>query len=132
MKITKEKVVGKLKKIIGFIANPKLLLCFGIGWMITNGWSYIFLGVGAFYGIEWMTAVAGVYLAFLWVPGTPEKILTVAIAIGLLRLLFPNDEKTLGVLREIGKNAKSEIRKLKKNKESKQTDQIEEANHDKN
>lgn len=131
MKITKEKVVGKLKKIIGFIANPKLLLCFGIGWMITNGWSYIFLGVGAFYGIEWMTAVAGVYLAFLWVPGTPEKILTVVIAIGLLRLLFPNDEKTLGVLRDIGKNAKSEIRKLKKNKKNKQTDQIEEANHDK-
>ena len=132
MKITKEKLVKKLRKIIGFIANPRLLLCFGIGWMITNGWSYIFLGVGAFYGIEWMTAVAGVYLAFLWVPGTPEKILTVAIAIGLLRLLFPNDEKTLGVLRDIGKNAKSEIRKLKKKKKNNQTDQNEEKDHDKN
>ena len=114
MKITKEKAVEKLKKIIGFIANPKLLLCFGIGWMITNGWSYIFLGVGAFYGNEWMTAVAGVYLAFLWVPGTPEKILTVAIAIGLLRLLFPKDERTLGVLREIGKSAKTKIKKKKR------------------
>lgn len=130
MKITKEKIIEKAKKIIGFIANPRLLLCFGIGWMITNGWAYILLGVGAFYGIEWMSAVAGVYLAFLWVPGTPEKILTVAIAIGLLRLLFPNDEKTLGVLRDIRKSAKEEISKRKKKKKLGKNEQDKEENDD--
>lgn len=116
VKITKEKIIEKAKKTIGFIANPKLLLCFGIGWIITNGWSYILMGIGVFCDIEWMRAVSGVYLAFLWLPGTPEKVLTVAIAIGLLRLLFPNDEKTLGVLRHMRKKAKDKIDKRKKRK----------------
>ena len=49
----------KLKKIIQFLLNPRLLLCFGIGWMITNGWYYILLGVGAWFDIPWMVAVAG-------------------------------------------------------------------------
>ena len=30
----------KLKKVIRFITNPRLLLCVAIAWLITNGWSY--------------------------------------------------------------------------------------------
>ncbi len=91
----------KIKKIILFILNPRLLFCFGIAWMITNGWSYVLMGVGTYYGIEWMIAVSGAYLAFLWLPVSPEKLVTVAIAIALLRVLFPKDEKTLAVLRDL-------------------------------
>lgn len=89
----------KLKKIVQFILNPRLLLCVFIAWIITNGWSYILLGIGTYYKIEWMMAVAGAYLAFLWLPVSPEKVVTIAIAIVLLRWLFPNDQKTLAVLR---------------------------------
>ena len=91
----------KLKKIIGFIANPRLILCFGIAWMITNGWSYVLMAVGTWLQIGWMMAVASAYLAFLWLPISPEKLVTIAIAMVLLRFLFPNDEKTLGTLREL-------------------------------
>ena len=63
----------KIKKIIQFILNPHFLLCFGIAWLITNGWSYVLLAVGTIFGIGWMTAVAGAYLAFLWLPISPEK-----------------------------------------------------------
>lgn len=65
---------SKLKKIIQFITNPRLLLCIAIAWLITNGWSYIMLGIGTYLGIGWMTAVAGAYLAFLWLPISPEKL----------------------------------------------------------
>ena len=58
----------KLKKVIRFITNPRLLLCVAIAWLITNGWSYILFGVGSYFGIHWMTAVAGAYIAFLWLP----------------------------------------------------------------
>ena len=68
--------------------------------MITNGWSYIMLAVGTWLGVPWMIAVASAYLAILWLP-SPEKILTCAIAIVLLRLLFPKDRYTLGVLRDM-------------------------------
>lgn len=91
----------KIKKIIQFIANPKLLICVGIAWIITNGWSYILLGIGTILKIKWMIAVASGYLAFLWLPISPEKLVTVALAIVLLRFWFPGDMKTLGVLKDL-------------------------------
>ena len=100
----------KLKKVIRFITNPRLLLCVAIAWLITNGWSYILFGVGSYFGIHWMTAVAGAYIAFLWLPISPEKIVTFAIAIALLRLLFPNDQKTLAVLKGFYEKAKAAIK----------------------
>ncbi|MGN0754979.1 MAG: hypothetical protein ACI4ME_11030 [Aristaeellaceae bacterium] len=96
--LTGEKFRHNLKRTVQFIANPRLLLCWTIAWLITNGWSYILFGLGTFFEIEWMIAVAGAYLTFLWLPISPEKILTCAIAIALLRWLFPGDQKTLAVL----------------------------------
>jgi len=110
----KEKVKHKLRKFIQFILNPRLLLCVGIAWMITNGWSYILLGIGTAFQIGWMIAVASAYLAFLWLPVSPEKIFTVAIAIALLRLLFPKDEKTLAVLNEMFRKLRESVRRKKK------------------
>lgn len=76
------------------IFNPRFLLCFGIAWIITNGWSYAMFGIGMFFDIGWMKAVAGAYMAALWLPFTPEKIVTFAIALALRRWIFPNDKKT--------------------------------------
>ena len=81
------------------LLNPRLLLCLFIAWMITNGWSYIFFGVGMVLKINWMRIVGGAYMSFLWLPFTPEKLVTVVIAIFLLRLFYPHDQQTLGVLR---------------------------------
>lgn len=108
----------KIKKVIRFITNPRLLLCCGIAWIITNGWAYILLGIGMLFHIEWMTAFAGGYLAILWLPISPEKIVTVAIAIALLRFLFPDDKNTLDVLKQMQEKAKSKIKPKKKNKKS--------------
>ena len=104
-----EKLKHNLKKTWQFIANPRLLLCFLIGWLITNGWSYIMFGIGTYCEINWMVAVSGAYLAFLWLPISPEKIVTCAIAIALLRWLFPQDQKTLAVLRGWYEKAKTAI-----------------------
>lgn len=103
----------KLKIFIQFITNPRLLLCFGIAWMITNGWSYIMFGVGSYYQIGWMIAVSGAYLAFLWIPFSFEKIVTFAIAILLMRWWFPNDTKTLGVLNRFRQKTIELIKKKK-------------------
>ena len=102
-----------LRRILQFVANPRLLLCLGIGWIITNGWSYIMLVVGTWLGIGWMIAVASAYLTFLWLPISPEKIVTVAIAMALLRFLFPNDQKTLGVLKNLYAKIKEKVSKKK-------------------
>ena len=103
--------------LVKLIFNPRLLLCFGIAWLITNGWSYIMLGIGSFVGIKWMVAVSSTYLTLLWLPFTPEKIITVIIAIWLLTRLFPKDEKTLAVLREELQKAKAAVKRCKKKKQ---------------
>lgn len=105
----------KIIKILQFIINPRLLLCLFLGWMITNGWSYVMFGVGTYLDIPWMVALSGAYLAFLWLPVSPEKLVTVAIAIVLLRLIFPGDQKTLAVLKDMLDKVKSSI-KHKRNK----------------
>lgn len=71
------------------------------------------LGIGTYLGIHWMVAVAGAYLAFLWLPVSPEKIVTFAIAVALLRCIFPNDQKTLAVLKDLHNKAKKAIKRKK-------------------
>ncbi len=114
-----------LKKIVGFLANPRLILCWSIAWFITNGWSYLSFAVGTHFDIPWLTAFAGGYIAFLWLPISPEKIITTAIALVLLRVLFPNDKKTLGILKKISADAKDKMRM--KRQKRKQPDQSETA-----
>lgn len=101
--ITLSHIRNSIKKAVQFLLNPRLLLCLCIAWLITNGWSYIMLGIGTYWEIGWMIAVSTAYLAFLWLPVSPEKIATVLIAMALLRFLFPHDRKTLGVLRDLHK-----------------------------
>lgn len=117
----------KLKKFLQFIANPRFLLCFGIAWMFTNGWSYIMFAAGVFFDIYWMKAVAGGYLAYLWLPISPEKLVTCAIAIVLLRWLFPGDQKTLAVLRDIRQKAANAFRARKEKKKAKKAAKEQEA-----
>ena len=113
----------KLKKILIFLSNPRLLICFAMAWLITNGWSYILFALGTMWENEWMLGVSGAYLAFLWFPFSPEKIATVAIAIWLLRLFFPNDQKTLAVLYQMNDRVKAVTKEkyqaLKRKKTSK-------------
>ena len=108
--------MGMIKKILQFVANPRLLLCIAIAWLITNGWSYILLAIGTYFEISWMIGVAGAYLAFLWLPVSPEKLVTLALALGLLRWLFPNDQKTLAVLKDLYAKAKAAVKKKRKTK----------------
>lgn len=77
------------------------------------------MALGVYFGIEWMVAVSGAYLTILWFPFSPEKIATVAIALGLLKLLFPDDEKTLGILKELYEKAKKDIKIIKSKRKDK-------------
>ena len=112
----------KIKKVLQFLLNPRLLGCLAVAWLITNGWSYVMFAFGTYFEIGWMIGVSGAYLAFLWLPISPEKIATVAIAIALLRFLFPKDEKTLAVLRNMHQKAKAAIKRHKAKKEQKEED----------
>jgi len=113
----KTKVKAFIKKALSFLLNPRLLLCWAIAWLITNGWSYVVLALGTYLDITWMKALGGGYLTFLWLPFSPEKIATAAIAMVLLRLLFPNDQKTLAVIKAVYEKAKRKLFRKKQEKD---------------
>ena len=102
-----------LKKYLRPFLNIRFVLCFGVAWMITNGWAYIFLFVGPKFNISWMTAVGTAYLAFLWLPITPEKIVTIPLAMVFQRWFFKNDEKTRKILHDMHEQAKTDFQKVK-------------------
>lgn len=91
----RERLIRKIKLWLRLILNWRFLICFGIGWIITNGWSYLLLGIGILTKSAWMMAISGAYLTFLWLPISPEKIVTVAIALFLVKRLFPKHNTLL-------------------------------------
>ena len=120
----------KIKVIVQFILNPRFLLCFGIAWLITNGWSYIVLAIGTLFQIPWMITVSGAYMALLWFPFTPEKLITLIIAMALLKWLFPNDQKTLGILKELYAKTKEKSRKYREKRKKQKKMSENSSEHD--
>ena len=106
-------IKSKISAAAECLLNPRLLLCFGLGWLVTNGWAYILLSAGTLLSIRWMIAVSSAYMAFLWFPCTPEKLVTLLIAIALLRWLFPRDRHTLTRLKLLRRAALRKWRKQK-------------------
>ncbi len=100
-----------IKKVLLFCLNPHLLLCFGIAWVITNGWCYLFMALGSALHITWMFVAGSSWAFVLWLPFTPEKIVTLLISVFLLRVLFPKDEKTLAVLQKELRVVRSSLKK---------------------
>lgn len=101
------KFIEKIKIYLKPFANLKFLISFGVAWFITNGWCYVGIALGTAFGINWLLAVSSAYFAFLWLPFTPEKIVTVALAILFQTIFFPKDLK----LRQDLENLKIEARK---------------------
>lgn len=94
-------------------ANWRFLISFGAAWMLTNGWSYIFVVVGPMLGWHWMTTIGAGYQAFLWLPITPEKLVTIPIAIFFHTMLFRKDTKTHDQLQTMYSEAKSDWQRIK-------------------
>ena len=80
-------------KFLKKLCNWRFLICFGLAWLITNGWCYVFIWIGSWLKITWMRNLGAGYLAFLWMPWTPEKLITIPIAIFLLKVIFPKHKK---------------------------------------
>ena len=78
------KILNKIKALIKQ-HGLRFIFYFCIAWMITNGWSYLLLALGLWLNIGWLSALAGTYIGLLWLPCTPEKIITVGITLWLCK-----------------------------------------------
>lgn len=104
----------RLKLLFKRLCNWRFLVCFLIAWMITNGWAYLFIGFGTVCEIGWMFAIGTTYMTFLWLPFTPEKLITIPIALFLLKILFPKQKELHRQMQEENEKLKEENRKKRK------------------
>lgn len=100
----------------------RFIVTFGTAWCITNGWSWVFIGLGSLCQIGWMLTVGLGYQAILWQPWAAEKIVTFAIAIWLHKYLFPNDREMIELLKKRRKNLKDK-RTKKRNRDVSQKEE---------
>lgn len=80
-------------KLKHLVATPTMLISFLLAWIITNGWAYAMLGIGIWLDITWAKAIGGAYLSFLWLPFTPEKLITIPLALFIQKVLFRRKAK---------------------------------------
>lgn len=86
------KIKIKLKQIIKFFADWRMAICFILAWMITNGWAYLFIAFGSLFEIKWMLGIGTGYIAILWLPCTPEKLITIPLSVAIKKLLFKKEK----------------------------------------
>ena len=87
--------------------------------MITNGWSYISLAISSIFDISWLKVIATAYISLLWLPFTPEKILTFIIALFIMKKIFPQDQQSIQELENmINKEKKKKVDEKEKDKDN--------------
>ena len=107
---------ARLKLLFKILCNWRFLVCFLIAWMFTNGWAYLFIGFGTVYDIGWMLAVGTTYMAFLWMPFTPEKLITIPIALFLVKIIFPKQKELHQQMEEENRRLKEENKRIREEK----------------
>ena len=108
-----KRFISWLWKYLKPFTNWRFLISFGLAWIITNGMWYVF----AFIPMrlpDWLVWFSRSYIAFLYIPTTPEKLITIPMAIFFQTQLFKGDEKTKAQLNDMYSQAKSDWGKVKR------------------
>lgn len=87
---------NRFKKIVIFyLENPlvfyhrfrgawKYTISFFLAWMVTNGWAYAL----AFTNLGLISSIANKYIIMLWLPWTPEKLITFPLSYLFHKILW--------------------------------------------
>lgn len=75
--------------------KPTMFISSLIAWLVTNGWSYILLATAT----GWLRTLAITYVSLLWMPFTPEKLITIPLAFYIQKKLFVELPKRLKIIR---------------------------------
>ena len=85
----------KIKTYISPFLNWRILIIYVPIWFIMSGWTYLFIYLGTKYKIGWMLAAGTFWATVLWLPFTPEKLITVPLTLYLYVKLFGSGNEKL-------------------------------------
>lgn len=63
----------------------RIIVCYLPFWFLASGWAWLFSIIGK----GWIRGIAISWLAILWLPCCPEKVVTIPLSIWLHKKLFP-------------------------------------------
>lgn len=80
------KYIDKIKPYLTF----KMILVFGGVWILSNGIWYV-LAFAPLPIPNWLACFSRSYIAFLWLPTSPEKLITIPFSVWLYKKLFKEE-----------------------------------------
>ena len=69
----------KIKTYISPFLNWRILIIYVPIWFIMSGWTYLFIYLGTRHHVGWMLAAGTFWATVLWLPFTPEKLITIPL-----------------------------------------------------
>lgn len=85
----------KIKTYISPFLNWRILIIYVPIWFIMSGWTYLFIFLGTRHHVGWMLAAGTFWATVLWLPFTPEKLITVPLTLYLYVKLFGKGNEKL-------------------------------------
>ena len=108
-----KKIWTKIKIYLRPFLDWKFLVSYLIPFSLINGWAWVGTFLLPIIGSNWFTIAASTWLAILWMPWTPEKLVTIPMAIWIHHLLFKNDKKTKIKMQKMYEEAKKDFNTIK-------------------
>ena len=90
--IRAEHLLKKIKTYISPFLNWRILIIYVPIWFIMSGWTYLFIFLGTRHHVGWMLAAGTFWATVLWLPFTPEKLITIPITLVIYVKLFGHKE----------------------------------------
>ena len=76
-----KRLLTKIKTYISPFLNWRILIIYLPIWFIMSGWTYLFIYLGTKHHISWMLASGTFWATVLWLPITPEKLITIPLTL---------------------------------------------------
>ena len=87
-----KRLLTKIKTYISPFLNWRILIIYLPIWFLMSGWTYLFIFLGTRHHISWMLAAGTFWATMLWLPITPEKLITIPLTLYLYVKLFGHKE----------------------------------------
>lgn len=71
----------KIKTYISPFLNWRILVIYVPIWFLMSGWTYLFIYLGTRHHVGWMLAAGTFWATVLWLPFTPEKLITIPLTL---------------------------------------------------
>ena len=89
-----KRLLTKIKTYISPFLNWRILIIYLPIWFIMSGWTYLFIYLGTRHHVGWMLAAGTFWATVLWLPITPEKLITIPLTLYLyIRWRGHSDER---------------------------------------